>query len=131
MTYKSLLLFAVTQADVQALNKGGKDDVETNRAVDNLPNVEIRDCSKDFSLGVPPGEKLSLGQISKKNPELGQHIIALAGNATIAGSAETEYRRNALTEMVSKYGPERVENMLKTLEGLQPNHSLRPETLNQ
>ncbi len=119
----------VTHADIKALNKAGKDDVETNRSVDNLPNVEIRDYSKDFSLGVPPGEKLSLEQISQTNPELGRHINALAGNAMVGSFQTAEYTRNALTEMVSKYGPDRVENMLKTLEGLQPNHKLRPETL--
>lgn len=84
---------------------------------------------QDFSLGVPPGEKLSLEQISQKNPELGRHINALAGNAMVGSFQTAEYTRNALTEMVSKYGPDRVENMLKTLEGLQPNHILQPETL--
>lgn len=73
----------VTPADVKALNKAGQDDVEKNRAVENLPNMEIRDYNKDFSLGVPPGEKLSLEQISQKNPELGRHINALAGNAMV------------------------------------------------
>lgn len=123
------LEFAVSQADVQALNKGGREAVETNRSVDNLPNVEIREHSKDFSLGVPPGEKLSLKQISQTNPELGRQINALSGNVMTAGGAEIEYRRNALTEMVSRHGPERVEQMLKTLASLQPNHILRPETL--
>jgi hypothetical protein len=93
---------------------------------------EPRDFKSDFRLK-PQADSAEqdISKIAAELPDLAKRMRVIAGEAhTQSQQVESDYRLKALGQMVAKYVTERVDNTLRALAELQPDHQLNQYILN-